>query len=593
MKKFWLLLLVLLVLSGCAVQEVPETVESSTTTELPTTEETIPAGYYVPDSELETKTGGTIRQYNLPGNGYRSVYAIGDQLLLTSRAFNPELLVLTGEDCAPTATFTLPAEDGYALYNGYVYYEAQSKQLVFLDAQLNEASRLQVPENTLGVPLVAPDGEEVFYCVDKNIYALDVTRNLSRLIKTHTYTEMNLKQCYFDGDLISCRVDGDKTIYVSTETGQTMYAQNDVQDLFTYEKNYLALRTDGSVQQRIVGTLDTDGMQLNIPDEYVLGALELGGYLGWSLQEDSTLAFNFYDAETGKKTATITLPNMGAPVDAYADRWSNSIWILVNEGKTLLQWQYKYSAVEEEANYLTEIYTAEIPDKVNLAICEDRAKTFNKSNGVLVRVWEDAVEHPGPYELEAEYQPEAIHNLLNDLLPILREFPSKFLKKSASEKIRICLVRSIDGKQQAVQFWDGKYPYIIITAGTDLRSEFMRCIGYIVDSHVLGNSPDYDYWSTLNPEGFAYGAEEQNPEYAKGENRYFTSENAMKSPVEDRCEIFHQAMLENNAQMFQSTAMQSKLKMLCVAIREAWDKEKDENILPWEQYLAKPIAYKK
>ncbi len=584
MKRFWIVLLALLLFSGCETQEAPETTISTTTNE---------TGYYVPQSDVETQSNGALRLYDLPGNGYRSVSAVGDQLLLTSRALYPEVMVLTGEDCVPTATFALPVSDGETLYNGYAYYDEGTKQVVFLDAQLHESSRLQLPAETSGLPAVAPDGEAVYYCAGQDIFEIDVERKISRLIKTHSYTGLSLGEFYFDGQLIGCHVSTGETYYVSTETGQTMYSQSDVRGLDTYEQEYLVAHTDGTVLQRIVGTLDGDPQKLNVQDTAVYGAMELGGYLGCSVDEKNALVLNFYDKTTGQKTATQIIDDMGTPVDVYADRWNQCVWLLCKEGKTLLRWEIKKSPVTEETNYFGTMFTAEIPDEEGLELCAERAKAFNKSNGVIVRVWERAVEHTGSYNVEIEYQPEAIHRMLNDLLPILREFPSKFLKKSAPEKIRICLVRSIDKEQKVVQFWDGKYPYILITEGVDLRSEFMRCMGYIVDSHVLGNSPDYDYWPNLNPEGFDYGAETQNKEYLTGESRYFTSGNAMKSLVEDRAEVFYQATLANNKQMFQAPGMQKKLLTLCKAIREAWDEEKNKTIFPWEQYLDTPIAYQK
>ncbi len=588
MKKLWIILLAVLILAGCASQEPVET----TTEAVTTTAETTPPGYYVPQSSVEKKSKGAVRMYRLPDEKYCNISAIGDQILLTSSQENPTLTVLTGAECVPTASLTVPVE-GKALYNGYAYFLSEEKQVVFLDAQLNEVSRQQLPENMQGQPVVSPNGEEVFYCVGKEIYARDVDRNISRLLKTHEYPEQTLTDCYFEGDLIGCRVEKDSMLYISAETGQTMYAQNDIVDLFTYENSYLALRTDGTVLQKIVGTEDGQNNQWNMEDANVTGAVALGGTLGWNVDEKNNLELNFYDNATGLRSASQTIAGVGAPVSVYADRWSNSIWLLCQEGQTLLRWQPKRSSVTEETVYLSELYTAEIPDEKGLEECKERAKSFQKSNGVLVYVWEDAVKHPGEYTLEAEYQPEAIHRQMNDLLPVLREFPSKFLKKSNSKKLRICLVRSIDGEQKAVQYWDGKYAYIVLTEGIDMRSEFMRCLGYVVDSHVLGNSPDYDYWHTTNPEGFTYGTENQKKDYLEDATRYFTSENAMKSPVEDRSEIFYQAMLPDNQKMFQSAHMQKKLTMLCKAIRDAWNTKKEEDVFPWEQYLNEPVAYKK
>ena len=592
MKKLWIILLVGLILAGCSEAQPVETTTEAVTTTAETEAETTPPGYYDAESKVEKETNGAVRLYRLDGEEYCGISAIGDQILLTTAQEKPTLTVLTGADCVPTASRTVPVQ-GSTLYNGYTYFLSEEKQMVFLDAQLNEINRLQLPEDMQGQPVVSPNGEEVFYCVGKEIYALEVARNISRLLKSHEYPEQTLTESYFDGALIGCQIIGGSKLYISAETGQTMYAQNDLLDLYTYDDRYLALRNDDTVLQKIVGTRDGEYKQWNIEDENVVGAIALGGTLGWSVNESNDLLLNYYDNTTGLRSAAVTIDAAGAPVSVYVDRWSNGIWLLCQEGETLLRWQPKLSQVTDETVYLNDVYTAEIPDKKGLEECKERAKSFQKSNGVLVYVWEDAVKHPGEHTLEAEYQPEALHRQMNDLLPILREFPSKFLKKSNSKKLRICLVRSVDGEKKAVQYWDGKYAYIVLTEGIDMRSEFMRCLGYVVDSHVLGNSPDYDYWHTTNPEGFAYGEENQNAEYLENATRYFTSENAMKTPVEDRSEVFYQAMLPDNQEMFQSEHMQKKLTMLCKAIRDAWNTKKEEKTFPWEQYLNEPVAYKK
>lgn len=584
-RAFAVFLLIGLLLAGCGTQETPENAD--------TTGESLPQGYYVPDSPIEKETGGAVKLYQLPGDNYNNLSGMGDQLLVSTSAEKPELTVLTGAECIPTARMTLPVACGQALYNGYAYYDAAKKQAVFLDAQLQESGRLQLPDHAQGIPVFAPDGEEVFYCAGQEIYGIEVERKLSRLIKTHSYTALSLIDCYFEGKLISCRTPENETIYISTETGQTMYSGSEISAFYTYEDSFLVLRTDGTVRQRIVGQLEKTAQQLNVADTEIVGAIELGGVFGWSLDENNTLQMNFYDIASGKMTASQAVSQGQKPLCVYADRWCGSVWILCQDGSTLLRWQIKDAKLDQETVYLGPVFTAEAPDEEGLAECTKRVKALNKKHGVSIRIWKNAVKQPGSYTLQVEHQTDAIQRQLDALTSVLAEYPSKFLKKSISSKIRICLVRAIDGKQQAVQFWNKDDAYIVLTEGVDVRNEFARCLGYIVDSHVLGNSPDYDYWPGLNPEGFVYGAENQKKEYLTGETRYFTSENAMTSQVEDRSEIFYHAMRKDNQEMFQTAAMQKKLTKLCKAIRDAWDTKKETDVFPWEQYLEKSVAYKK
>ena len=584
MKKRLLLLLgLLLLLAGCSAEPASETTP---------TEETLPQGYYEPGSALETKTKGVVRAYELPDGNNTELAAVGDQLLVIAAGEQTQLTVLTGEEGVPTAEKTLSVA-GQPLYSGYSYFDSNEKQVVLLDAQLHETNRVQLPENMQGQPVIAPDGETVFYCVGGEIYELQVMQKISRMLKSHSYPEQTLTGCYFEGDIISCQAEPGKTLYISTQTGQTLYEQNDILALYTYEDQYIALCNGISTQQLIVGTENETPQQLRVTDSSFAGALQLGGVVGWTAGENADLMLQFYDTADGKKTSAVTIPGVGEPLSVCADRWSNCVWILCQDGKTLLRWDIKKTAVKEEESYMGPLFTPEAPDEAGLEACQERAKKFEKTYGVILRVWESATKNAGEHTLEAEYQPAVFHKQMDTLEQVFQEFPKKFLKECAKGKIRVCLVRSVDGEQKAEQYWHKKKAYIALTDGIDLRSEFLRCLGYFVDSHVLGNSAKYDYWYKQNPEDFTYGAAEQNPKYLAAETRYFTSEQAMQSSTEDRSELFYHAMLPDNAEMFQSEAMQSKLTALCKAIRDAWDTKKEEETFPWEQYLNEPVAYTK
>ena len=119
-----------------------------------------------------------------------------------------------------------------------------------------------------------------------------------------------------------------------------------------------------------------------------------------------------------------------------------------------------------------------------------------------------------------------------------------------------------------------------------------------IESHVIGNSRDYEFdrWNPLNPKEFVYANVadvEPNPKYLQGNTRAFVDAEAMTSISEDRRSIIYNAMLENNAEMFQSDTMQAKLHRICIGIREAYDLQKSEKTYLWEQYLKTSLAYVK
>ena len=169
---------------------------------------------------------------------------------------------------------------------------------------------------------------------------------------------------------------------------------------------------------------------------------------------------------------------------------------------------------------------------------------------------------------------------------MLRQFPEDFLKKSVSSGLRICIVRSVDGETGAVQYWDENDAFIVLCCGSDAEYEFLKAFAYVVDVHVLGNSPLADTWGQMNPAGFAYGT-------AGEPGDAFTDPEAMLSVTDDRAHVFLRAMLSGNEELFASDILQNKLLTLCKAIRDAWGLEKKSDVYPWEQYLKESIAYKK
>lgn len=589
------MLLFALFLTGCGVQEAPEV----TTTV--STEPTQPPGLYVQDSVLEKQTDGAVREYALPGSGYCALSAIGDQLLLISEGETATLTLLTGAECIVSAEISVDGDllaGSSALYNGFVYYDEAENQAVFLSPQLQEVEKIALPEDLQGMPVFSPDGSEIFYCSGQEIRALEVERKISRLIKTHSYKSLELLECYFEGKVLRCRTEDENgivnTVYISSQTGETTHTDNHIMQLYTYEDIFAAVRMDGIIQQKIVGKKDDTMQQLNVDAPNLFGAPELNGFVAYAAEEGA-LNFSFYDLTTGRRTAAVSMKGIAQPKLFLADRWSNSVWMITSDPDSgeqkLLQWNIKQSAVDEDAIYIDTLYTAEAPDELGLEACEDRVSDMNKTHGVRIRIWDEAMKTTGSYALTMEYQPAAINRVLDDLEPVLAEFPKNFLLKSISSKVRICIVRDVDGDVKSVQFWDKDDAYIVLSAGVDVRTDFLKGFSYVVDSHVLGNCSKFDTWDALNPEGFVYGT----PDAAllTGDTRAFVDETSMASALEDRCSIFQQAMLPDNSAMFQSATMQSKLLRLCQGIRDAWNLERKEEIYPWEQYLTESIAYVK
>ena len=218
---------------------------------------------------------------------------------------------------------------------------------------------------------------------------------------------------------------------------------------------------------------------------------------------------------------------------------------------------------------------------------------MNQTYGVRIAIWEDAMKTPGNYTFKPEHQVSVITKKLDELETVLAHFPEKFLQVTVEAGwIRICLVRSIESAEPFVQYWSGGDCYGAISVEADITEAFLQCAAYGIDSHVMGNSRDFDTWKSLNPWGFTYG-QEPNEKYLEGQDRAFVNAKSMENPLEDRSSIMVCAIQENNAEIFASATMQAKLLRVCEGIREAYGLEKSKETYIWEQYLNKSLAYTK
>jgi len=259
--------------------------------------------------------------------------------------------------------------------------------------------------------------------------------------------------------------------------------------------------------------------------------------------------------------------------------------------QVLYRWDLMETAVEESISVLAPLYTPQAPDQEGLRECQILAEQMNENYGVQIHIWEDAVKETGDHTVVLEHQPTVITSMLTSLEPMLQQFPEDFLRTTVgSGRVRVGLVRSICSGEAWVQFWAGGDCYILISSQADVSQAFLEAIGYGIDSHVLGNSRDYDTWSRLNPEGFSYGAAEYDPAILEGETRAFVNELALETPSEDRRQLFIAAMTEENQDVFASEIMQNKLRRMCEGIREAYGLEKKKEPYRWEQYLKEPMV---
>lgn len=602
MKRLFLILLAVLLLAGCGKKPEPVVPTEST----PPVVEGVDYRY-MKDSAVEEQTGGAVHQYRLDTDSYFGIAGMGSHILVMG---NKGLTVLTGQWGEVLATLSTADVRATTVMDtaatGIAYYVPGSRQVVIRNPQLQEVTSLELPKEIVGMPCISLDRNEVFYSTGSEIRAMKMENGISRLIRQQSAVTQSLRSLHFDGKVLLCEfTDADGVVeleYISAETGQTLGRGENVMALETYQNRYFAFWQDGVVLQSAFGSRGNAAQSLFAPlpsaDEGGgrAAVLEMNGAVDY-VQTEGGLELSFYDFSTGKRTARKVLPGVGSPAGFLSD--GSSIWMLatdtVNTCQALYRWDVKECATEDESVYISPLYTPENPDTEGLAQCKTMAGTFQTQYGVKVMFWEDAIAHTAGYSVTAEHHTQVIMDMMKEMEPLLSLFPEKFLLKTVEAGwIRIAIVQDIHGGPDWVQFWEGGDCWILVKSGTDVVSALIQGMAYGIDSHVLGNSRDFDTWSDLNPSGFKYSYSDklqEDSKYLRPDYRAFTDAVAMNYPHEDRCRIFYHAMQPDNADMFKTTTMQKKLMRLCTGIREAYNLEKKTVEYAWEQYLNTSLAY--
>lgn len=600
MKRYLAFLLAVLMLAGCS-KKASKPAEDS-----PPEIEGVEYRY-IDDSFAEKKTDGAVRAYDLKTDTYFGLYGVGANLLVLGQKTMTALTGEWGEFVAETDNADVRATSvTSAATTGFAYYLPNSRQVVVRNPQLQEVTKVELPKELVDSPYISLVQNEVYYSTGSEIRAMNMNTGISRLLRQQSLVTQKLLGVYFDGAALLCEFTNEngaaEQVFISTQTGQTLSQADGVSFLQTHGKRYFAYWQEGVVEQTVVGTKDATPQTLlpEKPSEKEKGGrfpvLGMNGVLDYR-QTNEGLELTFYNISAGKRTAQVTIPRVHSPVACHSD--GSGIWFIATDteqtAQRLYYWNVTKSASEGEETCVGPLYTAQNPDTEGLAECKTLTENFQKQYGVKVLLWQDAIAQTGGYEVVPEHNPTVIRRMMEEMEPLLSQFPEKFLLKTVEAGwIKIAIVQRIGDDLPWVQFWEEGDCWILISAKADVVDALTQGMAYGIDSHVLGNSRDFDTWNELNPKGFAYSYSDELKEdssYLKGNNRAFTDAKAMQYPNEDRCRIFYYAMGEGNEDLFRQPTLQKKLQRLCTGIREAYGLEKKTEEYLWEQYLETPIAY--
>lgn len=620
MKRWlWLILTLLLLLSGCTAEE-PET---SATPENTSSVETMLSAVSLMRAGFSQENDAVL---SLPlDSNCTGIAFMGEDLLLfcsdgsgTTQLTRCSAATFRKEVSAELVGDISPDSGSVQIQSKRIgYYCAAENSIVILDSKLQVHEQIALPEDMVGNPVLSTDLSEAYYCTQNQIRALDLRSGISRLLRQRECQSQTVKKVLLSDGLLQCFVveegqDG-YTDFISTQTGETVATDQELAWINTWENRFFCQRLDGTVLESVFGT-QGDIIQSISPDDEeasLYSVLSIDSVLTASKADADGVALELYNLSSGKKTSATQLGNMGSVSAFTAAPDGQYLWFLSRDsaqgGQYLCRWDVQASAVKSLTIYTGTRYTAEDPDTEGLQKCSMIGQNLETQYGVTLHLNEGLVETE-IYGFEIEYQVPALLKGLEELEKALSLFPEGFLKTVAqgtkNRQLHIALVRSISCEDasmpedtRSVQYWDGGSTYIVLAISDNMQRDFCQALYYALDTYVLANSVKLDAWSTLNPEGFAYDENYEDylnrgeTEYLQESDRAFIDSFSMTYAREDRAQIFAYALTEGNASYFSTPVMQAKLQQLCVAIRDAFDWKKDARSFPWEQYLAESLAY--
>lgn len=642
MRKWLSMMLVLaLLLSGCSKPEAdsqPDTTVPPTQSTEPSTESAAPSetnptdpstepfepdprpdfGLYLEGSSIEISTKGAVKQFALEQTDAYAILPVGDGLLVFSG--DDDTLITYYREDQPSICLSVPGTFVYpddlvfrVTTDGFALFDSKESEVEFYDYEFNLLDALELPTAMMGSPAITADKSRVYYFLDSGLFYTDVESGISKRLMECTYEQQCLEGLLFQDSVIECQVlsgEQPEVFYVYAATGEILSSSTMMPSVSTDEQWYFAQYYDSIYNQLLFGKRG-GAIQALTPEygyEDAVALPKLRSAILY-LEAQSGCVLDLYDLTDGKRSASVVLPGLSMPWSVRESTNPQRIWFLamdeVTSEQSLYCWEPERSPTEDTKNYVGPYYTASKPDTEGLERIRLRLKELESQYGIRLRMYEDAVSKPpSDYSFVAEYRVPVYEHYLPILERVLSSYPKDFLKKlgkntSDNEKLTICLVGGAYGDNEAgalsqadgVQYILNGNFYLALVMNEAFEGTFYHEVYHAIDIYILGQISNFDFWDTLNPDGFRYDNDylanmnREDYQYLEGNNRYFIDMYSMSFAKEDRARVMEYAMQVGNEEYFQSKHMQAKLSMLCKAIREAFGMKKYEGELVWEQYL--------
>lgn len=602
MRRLLFPLMACLLLTGCALPRQTEPASAASSQPVQS------VGYYEPDSDIELATG-CVRTFPLENHSSAQILSWGEDVLLFSQAQGGTMLTrLSGSNLYAAASCTLDiclrADDpAVCIFGDHLWYPKE-RELICLDRDFQEVTRIPFPSDAEDTPLLTPDENLLYYRTGTAIREVDIPSGVSRIIRENGNTPITLRALHFDGQVLECVTEGG-TLFLNAADGTILGKSEDIQ-FYSSSQWYFARIRDGITRPCLFGRAMESPKRLEISAEnfWFLPAIHS---VATASSGDGGSYITLYDLSTGRCSASLFLP-IAHPIVQIQSTDLQHIYILTQQEQqfVLYCWDSQQAPAPAESSATAPYHSRDNPDLTGLQACRSQAEQIGARYGVEILVHEEAAAlAPMGFHLEAEHLVDVLSHQLDAVATCLSQYPTEVLQTLTDHfgGITLLLVRQVRSSPESgnprsltgALFWENDRVYIALSAGEDVDYSLYSQIYQLMDTIILNKSVALDQWETLNPPGFCYtfgqSADGICEEYLHGETMAFANRQAINSPKEDRGSVMACAMMPNNSEIFSAAIMQRKLIALCTGIRRAFGLRKSPETFPWEQYLAQSMAY--
>ena len=606
MKRFWILLLGLFLLTGCAsdpqTPSSPETEPSISQEQpgVPLLDQGKAAGesgnlLYIPNPHVESMACPEIRLF---GNG----------LLLYEHTMNGMLqlkrISLEDGTLLAEASYPMDASASVQVGNGLIGLCDSSGQVLILNESLEQ-------EMTYSVPLegeywyLNQELETLYAFLDEGLLSYDLEAGQAHwLLENAAFVQpfrMGSGYVLFSytdrNDQKTCN----RCLNLSTASMETIPVEGFLSSGIRRGEQWL-LRQDIASGKYILVDQE-NAVTFTCPE----GLVELlSGKRQLLITDGSYRELSLYDLE-GNFLSRCTLPetehaSVGTDL-VWSGYWQGYFFRDTYENTAHLMFWDIDTAQEGENLPVTSLDAVQAPESVVEKELYQQAADLSRRFGVDIRIAEQCALDYSHYQADVLLDPYQIRYALNVLDLAFNSYPEGFLNQlpfGTMEQIRIELVDNLHGKEGmdthpidiggfAQENFDH---YLIVFNSLSLDTQTIyHELSHVIDKHLEWDASlrpqalfSEEAWLALQPEGFRYaGSYTDMPDSIRAyeDSGYFISSYAMTFPTEDRATLMSVIMSDKTVPE-ENPGMAEKMRYYAACIRDCFDTEGWPESTLWE-----------